>query len=90
MPIINIEQNSIQSKHNIKADNLITSRDVEKLDMVKRNATVSVSMNSYNINISFAAKALRAGKLGDIIMVEKRDKKRLKVVVIGINRVEIR
>ena len=89
MPIDKTHLNTSQSKRNLKPDTIITSRDIQVLNMVKRNANVQVRFEDKNINISFSAKALQNGKLNDIITVQKRNKKRLRVKVIGKNRVEI-
>ncbi|MFT5660976.1 MAG: flagella basal body P-ring formation protein FlgA [Sulfurimonas sp.] len=88
---INVHQlNVTQSKRNLKVDSIITSRDIETLNLVKRGAHVTVNFKDNSINISFSAKALQNGKLNDIITIEKRNKKRLKVRVIGKNRVEVK
>lgn len=89
MPINSKHMNTTQSKRKLKVDSIITLRDVETLNLVKKGSNVSVTFNDKNINISFAAKALQNGKLNDIISVQKRNKKRLKVRVVAQNRVEI-
>ena len=89
MPINVNHLNITQSKRKLKADSIITSRDIETLNLIKRGAHVTVNFKDNNINISFSAKALQKGKLNDIITIQKRNKKRLKVKVIGKNRVEI-
>ncbi|WP_294963150.1 flagellar basal body P-ring formation chaperone FlgA [Sulfurimonas sp.] len=88
-PIEILDANTLQSKRHIKKNKILTSRDVEILNAVKKNSTVNVSLDSLNMSINFNAKALQDGKIGDIISVQKRDLKRLKVKVIGKNRVEI-
>lgn len=89
-PIEVLEANALQSKHHIKKNKIITSRDIETLNVVKKNSYVNVSLDSLNMSISFSAKALQDGKVGDTITIQKSDLKRLKVKVIGKNRVEIR
>ncbi|EDZ62561.1 flagellar basal body P-ring formation chaperone FlgA [Sulfurimonas gotlandica] len=89
-PIQNIDSNALQGKHNIKKDEVITTRDVEILSVVKRDSFIDVSLNSKNMSISFSAKALQDGKLGDTITVQKSSGKRLKVRVTGKNRAEMR
>lgn len=89
MPIQKLQANMLESKHHIQEASIITLRDVEQLSIVKRDSIVSVILDEKNIAISFAAKALQDGKLGDTITIEKNDKKRLKAKVIGKNRVEI-
>lgn len=90
MPLQDIRRGTIQTKHNIKKDTLITLRDIQPLSIVRRGSRVSVSLTSNSISISFIAKALQDGKLNDIITIQKSNKKRLKARVIGKNRVEIR
>ena len=90
MPINEHQLNITQSKRNLKVDTIITLRDIETLNLVRRGSHVSVNFKDNSINISFSAKALQNGKLNDIITIEKRNKKRLKVRVIGKNRVEVK
>lgn len=89
-PIMNLVNNATQAKHQIKIDKIITIRDIEGLDLVHKNSQVSVSLNNAGIYITFSAKALQNGKLGDIITIQKQDLKRLKAKVIGKKRVELR
>lgn len=87
---ININKLNIsQSKRHLRAGYIITIRDIEELNLVKRGANISVAFQNKNINISFSAKALQNGKLNDIITIEKNDQTRLKAKVIAKNRVEI-
>ncbi|MCD6433601.1 MAG: flagellar basal body P-ring formation protein FlgA, partial [Sulfurimonas sp.] len=90
MPLQDIQRGTVQTKHHIKKDSVITLRDMEALSIVKRDSRVSVSLTSNSISISFVAKALQDGKLNDIITIQKSNKKRLKARVVGKNRVEIR
>jgi len=88
---INIQQiNTTQTKHHIKANFILTMRDIELLHLIKKGASVNVNLDNSNISISFLAKAVQNGKLNDIITVQKRDGKKIKVKVIGKNRVEMR
>lgn len=89
-PVQDIQISSIQSKHHISKDRILTVRDVEPLSIVKKDSFVNVSVYSNNMAISFSAKALQDGKLNDIIRVQKSDGKRLRVKVVGKNRAEIR
>jgi len=50
---------------------------------------VNVNFTDSGLSISFSARALQNGKLHDIITIEKRDKTKLRVRVIGKNRVEM-
>jgi len=89
-PIQILEAHTIQGKRHIKKDKILTLRDVEILSIVKKNSYINVNLNSQNMSISFSAKALQNGKLGDTITVQKNSGKRLKVRVTGKNRAEIR
>jgi len=88
-PLQNITKGTIQTKHHIKKNNIITLRDIVSIDMVKRDSNVNVSLASSTISITFIAKALQDAKLNDIITIQKRDGKKLKAKVIGKNRVEV-
>ena len=89
-PIENLKSKTIQGKHNIKKDRVITSRDIETISLVKKNSYIHVNLYSQGMAINFSAKALQSGKLNDIISVRKRDGKRLKVRVVGKNRAEMK
>ncbi|MBC8238597.1 MAG: flagellar basal body P-ring formation protein FlgA [Helicobacteraceae bacterium] len=89
MPINDTHLNTSQSKRKFKTDTVVTIRDIQTLNLVKRGSNVNVSFNDKNINISFSAKALQNGKLNDIITVQKSNKKRLSVKVVAKNKVEI-
>ena len=89
MPINVKNINVSETKRKLQADYIITSRDIENLNLVKRDSYVSVTFQNKSINISFSAKALQNGKLNDIITIEKRDQKRLKAKVIAKDQVEV-
>jgi len=90
LPIQEVGKGMLQSKQTIKHNSVITLRDVEQLSIVKRNAVVTISLNTSGMAISFSAVAQQDGKLNDIITVKKRDGKKLKVRVTGKNQAEIR
>jgi len=90
MPLQDIRRGTIQAKHHIKQNSVITLRDIEPLNIIKRDSSVNVNLSSRGISITFIAKALQDGKLNDIITIQKNDGKRLKARVVGKNRVEIR
>ena len=89
MPLQDVRRGTIQTKHHIKQNNIITLRDIEPLSIIKRDSMVNVNISSKGISITFIAKALQDGKLNDIITIQKNNGKRLKARVIGKNRVEI-
>ena len=90
LPVQTITQGTLQSKFHIQEGHVLTLRDVEIISLVKRGAMVNVTLYNAGISISFAAKALQSGKNGDTITVQKSNGKKIKVVVTGRNRVEIR
>jgi len=89
-PIENLASKSLQSKYHINKDEIITIRDVETLNVVKRNSYINVDLHSLNMSINFSAKALQDGRLGETITVEKANGKKLKVKITGKNTAEIR
>jgi flagella basal body P-ring formation protein FlgA len=89
-PIQNIDTNALQGKYRIKKDEIITQRYVEPLNLVKRNSFINVTLDSNNMSISFSAQALGDGRLGDTIMVETTDGKKVKVKITGKNKAEVK
>ncbi|MCD6173236.1 MAG: flagellar basal body P-ring formation protein FlgA [Sulfurimonas sp.] len=88
---VNIEQiNTTQMKRHFKQNSIITMRDIDKLNLVKKGSKVLVSLKNKAISISFSAKALQNGKLNDIITVKKNNGKKIRVIIVEKNRVEIR
>lgn len=88
-PISKEQINLTQSKRKLPVDSVIYIRDTEALTLVKRDSMVNVNFTDSGLSISFSARALQNGKLHDIITIEKRDKTKLRVRVIGKNRVEM-
>ncbi|MDY0117445.1 MAG: flagellar basal body P-ring formation chaperone FlgA [Sulfurimonadaceae bacterium] len=78
-----------QAKYNIKANEVITMRDVVPLTLIERGSKVSVTMINESMDIQFSAKALQDGKLNDIITIENNNKKKIRAKVIGKNKVEM-
>ncbi len=83
MPIQKIGKKSIQSKHNIKENTIITVRDIQKFNLIRRGSTINVVLKNRNISISFSAISLQDGLYGDIIKVKQNNSKIIKVKVIG-------
>ena len=79
----------VVTRRYIKEGMPIRKQDVILKPLVKRHAIVNVKLIEGNILINFSAMALKDGALGDIITIQKSDKKRLKAKVIGKNRVII-
>lgn len=90
MPMQEKYLNIRQSKHNIKKNRIITTRDIESLTMIKRGSRVNVKLDNNGILISFSAESLQNGKLNDIITVKNNHGKRFRVKVVGRSRVEIK
>ena len=90
LPITLKELNKTQIKYNTKPNKIITFRDIQLLNIIKKGSFVTAYIKDNTINISFSAKALQNGKLNDIITVQKMSGQKLKAKIIGINRVEIR
>ncbi len=78
-----------QAKHHINEGKIITKRDIERLDLVRRGEFVSVVLKDSGLEISFNAKALQAGGLHDIILIQNTHGKKIKAKVIGKNLVEV-
>jgi len=88
-PIQQIIKNTLQVKYNINKNKILTSQNIEKLNLIKRGASINIILHDSGIDISFTAKALRNAKMGDIVTVENKNKKRFKVKVIGKNKAEM-
>ena len=89
MPIQIVQNAGLQSKHNIKKDNVLTNRDTQTLQLVKRGSSITVILNSKNMAISFSAQALQNGVYGETIKVKKTNNKIIKIKVTGKNRGEV-
>ncbi len=89
LPIMEFHKKSYQVARTMKMDKILTIRDIQKLDLVRRNSMVSVELDNNGIFITFQAKALQSGTLGDIITIQKTNLKRLQARVIGRKRVQI-
>jgi flagella basal body P-ring formation protein FlgA len=87
-PLQNVANGTLQSKHNIKKDTLLTSRDIVELQLVRRGSSVSVLLESNNMTISFSAEALEDGVYEQIIEVQKQNGTKVKIKVTGKNRGE--
>jgi len=84
-PLQNIANGALQSKHNIKKDTLLTSRDIVALALVRRGESVNVLLKSDNMSISFPAEALEDGVYEQIIEVQKQNATKIKMRVMGKN-----
>lgn len=90
MPLQELHVGRYQAKHNLKINKIITSRDVTGLYLVKRGSNLNVSLQNAGIDIFFSAKALQNGRLGDTISVMQKNGKKIKVVMVGRNKAEVK
>lgn len=88
-PLQNVEAASLQAKRHIPKDMILTIRDIESLDVVKKDSMINVSLLKDGMSITFSAKALQDGKVNDIIKVQNSNQKTLKARVTGSNTAEI-
>lgn len=88
-PLQNIETKSLQAKRHIPKDMILTIRDIEFLDVIKKDSMINVSLRKDGMSITFGAKALQDGKVNDIIKVQNSNQKILKARVTGSNTAEI-
>lgn len=89
-PLQSIVKGNLESKHRIKAGTVLTKRDVQGLYLVKRGSDVNVALKSSTLSISFSGKALQNGRFGDSIKVLKSNGTKIKVLVTGRHRAEVR
>lgn len=87
-PLMDISTVHYEAKHRIRQYSLITQRDVITLHLVKRGENVTVTLKNQGIYITFLAKALQSGRLGETIRVMHKNKK-IRVRVTGKNRAEV-
>lgn len=88
-PLQNIETASLQSKRYIPKDMILTIRDIEALEVIKRDSMININLHKDGIAITFSAKALQDGKVNDIINVQNSSGKILKARVTGSGTAEI-
>ena len=90
MPLQELKKSSFQAKTKIKADSVLTTRDIIGLNLIRRGSNVHVSIIDLNMAVSFMAKAHQDGRYGETIVVINRSGKKIKVLVTGRNTAEIR
>lgn len=88
-PLQNIEQKGLQAKRHLPKETILTIRDIETLDAVKRDSMISVNFTQDGVAITFSAKALQDAKVNDIIDVQNSSGKILKVRVTGSDMAEM-
>lgn len=90
MPLQTIEESTLELKRSMKKGEIITTRDIQPLELIKRDANVNVALQNGSIVISFTARALQDGCIGDTIFVENSKGKKIKVIVTGRNRAKVK
>ncbi len=89
MPLQEIQESLYQAKHTLRENDIVTSRDITGVYLVKRGARVQVKMHDSNIEISFSATAKQNGRYGEMISIISTNGKKMRAKVISRNRVEI-
>ena len=90
LPLMHLDKSSLQAKHSIKKDSIISSRDIRSLFLVRKGSNVNVLLDSSNLSISFSAKAIQNGCYGDIIQVINHKGKKIKVLITGKHQARVR
>ncbi|MDY0122439.1 MAG: flagellar basal body P-ring formation chaperone FlgA [Sulfurimonas sp.] len=88
-PIESLSEHSLQAKRTIPENEVITTRDVEGLDLIVRGTKLNVTLQNGAMSIIFAAEALQNGKRNDIISIQNSNGKIFRARVVDKNRVEI-
>jgi len=84
-----LDENDIRAKKRLHEGKIVYEKDFETVPSVLKNKTVYARMISGNVHLEFQAKSLQDGQIGDIVLIQKSDKQRLKAKVIGKSLVEI-
>ena len=88
-PIQSITLGQTRIKKRLSRGTIIYQHDVEPLPTVLKDKSVNVRYVNDNVHLEFQATALQDAHIGEYIYVQKKDRKRLKVKVVGKNLVEI-
>ncbi len=88
-PLIALPDQPSRFRSNLRASQLVTTRNIETIPLVLKNEKVIVEVRSEGVIVEFGATATQEGSLYDIITIQKSDGKRVKSKVIGENRVEL-
>ncbi|MBA4249355.1 MAG: flagella basal body P-ring formation protein FlgA [Candidatus Puniceispirillum sp.] len=76
----------IKMQRSLKANKPISSNDLERNEIIKKDDVVTIDWKYSNLTISIPAKALKSGAKGDIIPFEVSSKKRIKARIINENQ----
>lgn len=88
-PLTQLPDKLSRYRSNLKANQLLTLRQIETMPLVMKNEKVIVEVKNDSVIVEFGATAVQEGSLYDIITIQKSDGKRVKAKVIGENRVEL-
>ncbi|MBD3809563.1 MAG: flagellar basal body P-ring formation protein FlgA [Sulfuricurvum sp.] len=88
-PLTQLPDKPSRYRSNLKANQLLTLRQIETMPLVLKNEKVVVEVKNDTVIVEFGATAIQEGSLYDIITIQKNDGKRVKAKVIGENRVEL-
>lgn len=89
IPLTLLPNEPSRFRSNLKAGQLLTVRNIEKIPPVLKNEKVIVEVKSDAVVVEFGAVATQEGQLYDIITIQKNDGSRVKAKVIGEHRVEL-
>ena len=90
LPLQEFKKNSFEAKHNINKNKVVTINDIKGLTLVHRGNMLNIYFKDGNIEVFFSAKALKDGKLNDIIPVKTINKKKLHVKIVGEKRATLK
>ena len=88
-PLKNHHSKRLRLKKRIQEGHIIYEKNVETIPDVLKGKNVLVTLQEGGVLLEFQAKSLQDAHVGDTIYIEKRNGKRLRVRVIGRNKVEI-
>ena len=89
-PLQKLKSATYEAKHRLKKDVTLTTRDVLGLYLVKRGSNVNVVIKDSSMAISYNAKAHTSARYGETVVLIGAHGKKIKAIVIGRNRAEIR
>ncbi len=88
-PILKDDLNRYSAKRAIKKNRIITTLDIKQSLDIMKNQKVNAIISDEELKITFQAKALQSGFIGDIIKIKRGKKKVFKAKIVSKNRVEV-
>ncbi len=88
-PISKEYLNRYSAKRTIKKNKIITIRDIKQSLDIMKNQHINAIISDGELKITFQAKALQSGFIGDIIKIKRGKKKIFKAKIVSKNRVEV-